>query len=86
MAPGDKLKQRLCLGALLLLQINWCVAQKRLTIVSGPEIRKGVATLPRISAPNTAEAKINAALDRQNLWVREAGRGLLGNSPWYLGP
>jgi hypothetical protein len=38
MAPGDKLKRRLCLGAVLLLPINWSVAQKHLTIVSGPEI------------------------------------------------
>jgi hypothetical protein len=78
MAPGDKLKQRLCLGALLLLPINWSVAQKHLAIVSGPEIRKGVATLPRIAAPNTAETKINAALDRQNLWVGKAAESCSG--------
>ena len=72
MALVDKLKQGFCLGAVLLLPINWSVAQKPLKMVRRPEIRKGVAALPRISAPNTAEAKINAALDRQDLWVRKA--------------
>jgi hypothetical protein len=39
---------------------------------------EGVATLPRISAPNTAEAKINAALDRQDLWVGKAAEACSG--------
>jgi hypothetical protein len=67
MALVDKLGQGFCLGAVLLLPINWSVAQKPLKMVRGPEIREGVAALPRISAPNIAEAKINAALDGQNL-------------------
>jgi hypothetical protein len=72
MALVDKLRRGFCLGAVLLLPVNWSVAQKPLKLVWGPEIRKGVAALPRIVAPNTAEAKINAALDRQDLWVRKA--------------
>jgi len=78
MALVDKLKQGFCLGAVLLLPINWSVAQKPLKMVRGAEIRKGVAALPRIATPNTAEAKINAALDRQNLWVRKAAEACSG--------
>src|SRR5258707_11034003 len=78
MALVDKLKQGFCLGVVLLLPINWSVAQKPVKMVTGPEIRKGVAALPRISAPNIAEAKINAALDRQDLWVRKAAEECSG--------
>ena len=78
MALIDKLKQGFCLGVVLLLPINWSVAQKPVKMVTGPEIRKGVAALPRISAPNIAEAKINAALDRQDLWVRKAAEECSG--------
>jgi len=78
MALVDRLKQGCCLGAALLLPINWSVALKPLKMVRGPEIRKGVAALPRIASPNTAEAKINAALDRQDLWVRKAAEACGG--------
>ena len=78
MALVDKLRQGFCLGAVLLLPINWSAAQKPLKMVTGPEIRKGVAALPRISAPNIAEAKINAAVDRQDLWVRKAAEACNG--------
>jgi hypothetical protein len=74
----DKLKQGFCLGAVLVLPINWSVAQKPVKMVTGPEIRKGVASLPRIWAPNIAEAKINAALGRQDLWVRKAAEACSG--------
>jgi hypothetical protein len=43
--------------------------------MSRPQIQKGVDALPRIAAPNAAEAKINAALDRQDLWARKAAEG-----------
>jgi hypothetical protein len=75
MAPADKLKQEFCLVALLCLPVNWSVAQKPLKLVSMPQIRNGVAALPRIAAPNAAEAKINAALDRQDLWARKTAEG-----------
>ena len=78
MALVDRLKQGFCLGAVPLLLIHWSVAQKPLKMVRGAEIRKGVAALPRIATPNTAEAKINAALDRQNLWVRKAAEACSG--------
>jgi hypothetical protein len=78
MALVDKLKHGFCLGAVLLLPANWSIAQKPLKLVSGPQIRKGVAALPRIAAPNAAEAKINAALDRQDLWVRKAAEACSG--------
>jgi hypothetical protein len=78
MALVDKLKQGFYLGVVLLLPINRSVAQKPVKMVTGPEILKGVAALPRISAPNIAEAKINAVLDRQNLWVRKAAEACNG--------
>ncbi|WP_263416813.1 hypothetical protein [Terriglobus albidus] len=74
----DKLKPGLCLGLALLLSAHWSVAQKTLQLVSGQQIREGVAALPRIAAPNIAEAKINAALDRQDLWVRKAAEACSG--------
>src|SRR5258706_1526001 len=78
MALVDKLKRGFCLGAVLLLPANWSVAQKPLKLLSGPQIRKGVAALPRIAAPNAAEAKINAALDRQDVWARKAAEACSG--------
>jgi hypothetical protein len=75
MALVDKLKQEFCLVALLFLPINWSVAQKPLKLVSMPQIRNGVAALPRIAAPNAAETKINAALERQDLWARKTAEG-----------
>lgn len=78
MAIVDKLKHGFCLGAVLLLSPKWSVGQKPLKLVSGPQIRNGVSALPRIVAPNAAEAKINAALDRQDLWVRKAADGCSG--------
>jgi hypothetical protein len=62
----------------LLLPVNWSIAQKPLKLVSGQQIRKGVAALPRIATPNTAEAKINAALERQDLWVGKAAEACSG--------
>jgi hypothetical protein len=78
MALVDKLKHGFCLGAVLLLPANWSIAQKPLKLVSGPQIRQGVAALPRIAAPNAAEAKINAALNRQDIWVRKAAEACSG--------
>jgi hypothetical protein len=75
MAVVDKLKHGFCLGAVLFLPVNWSVAQKPLKLMSRPQIQKGVDALPRIAAPNAAEAKINAALDRQDLWARKAAEG-----------
>ena len=79
----DRLKQGFCLGAVLLLPAHWSDAQKTLKLMSGPQIRVGVAALPRIAAPNAAEAKINAALDRQDLWVRKAAEGCSGPDMYW---
>ena len=78
MAFVDKLKHGFCLGAVLLLPANWSVAQKPLKLMSGPQIRMGVAALPRIAAPNAAEAKINATLDRQDVWAKKAAEACSG--------
>ena len=83
MALVDKLKQRFCLGAVLLLPVNGSVAQKPLKLVSGPQIRTGVAALPRIADPNAAEAKINAALDRQDLWVKQQAEACSGSHMFW---
>jgi hypothetical protein len=83
MALVDKLKQRFFLGVVLLLPVNGSVAQKPLELVSGPQIRKGVAALPRIAAPNAAEAKINAVLDRQDLWVKKQAEACSGSHMFW---
>ena len=57
MALVDKLNRGFCLGAVLLLPVNWSVAKKPVKLVSG-EIRKGVAALPRIAAPNETVTKL----------------------------
>jgi hypothetical protein len=78
MALVDKLKQGFCLGAVLFLPVNWSVAQKPLKLVRRPQIQKGLDALPRIAAPTAAEAKINAALDRQDRWARKTAEGCSG--------
>ena len=83
MALVDRLKQGFCLGAVLLLPVHWIVAQKPLKLMSGPQIRKAVAALPRIAAPNAAEEKINAALDRQDIWARKAAEGCSGPEMYW---
>jgi hypothetical protein len=72
-----------CLGAGLLLPAHWSVAQNPIKLVSRPQIREGVAALPRIADPDTAGAKINAALDRQDLWVRKTAEGCTGGDMFW---